>query len=169
MIQNHKNKSTQKYSSKDFSNTKIFWILASGSADGTVRVWRLQFNQVYEDFTNDPNTNIPVLSDTSKSPFQVGQIINGSSHKKGILCNVLGHPNFVYSVAFKPISKELALNDFRILQTLVNRDHLLATACYDRVIRLWSIKHNETQVFIFIFLCYLTAFFYDLKDIFSDD
>ncbi|CAH8643946.1 unnamed protein product [Schistosoma mattheei] len=146
VVQNRKNKSTQKYSSKDFSNTKIFWILASGSADGTVRVWRLQFNQVYENFTNDPNTDIPVPSDTSKSPFQVGQIINGSSHKKGILCNVLGHPNFVYSVAFKPISKELALNDFRVLQTLVNRDHLLATACYDRVIRLWSIKHNETQL-----------------------
>ncbi|CAI2735260.1 unnamed protein product [Schistosoma spindalis] len=146
VIQNHKNKSTQKYSSKDFSNTKIFWILSSGSADGTVRVWRLHFNQVYENFTNDPDTNISVPSDTSKSPFQVGQIINGSSHKKGILCNVLGHPNFVYSVAFKPISKELALNDFQVLQTLINRDHLLATACYDRVIRLWSIKHNETQL-----------------------
>uniref|UniRef100_A0A5K4FC79 SH3 domain-containing protein n=1 Tax=Schistosoma mansoni TaxID=6183 RepID=A0A5K4FC79_SCHMA len=152
VIQNHNNKSTQKRSSKDFSSTKIFWILASGSADGTVRVWRLHFNQVYENFTNDdnflsdPDTNIPVPSDASKSQFQVGQIINGLSHKKGILCNVLGHPNFVYSVAFKPLSKELALNDFQVLQTLVNQDHLLATACYDRVVRLWSIKHNETQL-----------------------
>ncbi|CAH8562948.1 unnamed protein product [Schistosoma turkestanicum] len=152
LVRSYSNKSTQKSSSKGVYDTKLFWILASGSADGTVRVWRLHFNQIHKNFTNDDNflsdtdINVSARIGTSKSPVQVGQIVNGSSHKKGVLCNVLGHPNFVYSVAFKPISKELDLNDSQVLQTLANRDHLLATACYDGITRLWSIKHNEAQL-----------------------
>ncbi|KAK4475085.1 hypothetical protein MN116_002177 [Schistosoma mekongi] len=145
--------SDQKSSSKGFFNSKLFWILASGSADGTVRVWRLHLDKVYKKSVNDGDNshlyldvNMSISPDASISQVQVGQIINGLSHKKGVLCNVLGHPNFVYSVAFKPVPKELDLNESQAIQNLANRGHLLATACYDRTIRLWNIKPNEAQL-----------------------
>ncbi|KAH8867676.1 Jouberin [Schistosoma japonicum] len=153
VMQTYNRISNQESSSKGSFNSKLFWILASGSADGTVRVWRLHLDQVYEKSVNDGDNshlymdvNMSISPDASTSQVQVGQIINRLSHNKGVLCNVLGHPNFVYSVAFKPVPKEFDLNESQAIQSLTNRGHLLATACYDRTIRLWNIKPNEAQL-----------------------
>ncbi|CAH8874673.1 unnamed protein product [Trichobilharzia szidati] len=150
IFQNPNNKVDETSPRKISGDTKVFWILASGSADGTVRVWRLHLTKLYRKTVGE---YIPVsYSDTkttrelTSAPIQVGQIINGSSHKRGVLCNVLGHPNFVYSVVFKPTSTELDGQEFQNIQTLLNRAHLLATGCYDRNIRLWSIKHSQAQL-----------------------
>ncbi|CAH8659986.1 unnamed protein product [Heterobilharzia americana] len=152
ILQTSNNKSDQKSPRRSSIGTKVFWILASGSADGTVRVWRLHLNRIYKKAINDYNPislsdgNVVVSRSSTLSQVKVGQIINGLSHKKGVLCNVLGHPNFVYSVVFKPERTEFDRQESQNIQNFFVQTHLLATGCYDRTIRLWSIKHSQAQL-----------------------
>ncbi|CAL8102361.1 unnamed protein product [Calicophoron daubneyi] len=124
------------------------WLLASASADGTARVWWLSMKHGRIQLpTNGIHNEVVRLSDASTSQTVSGQACTGKTNHQGVFCSVLGHPGFVYSVAFRPVCSDRPSDIVTTKADLTpHPTHILATGCYDHVIRLWKIENNHAEL-----------------------
>ncbi|CAH8513881.1 unnamed protein product, partial [Dicrocoelium dendriticum] len=127
------------------------WLLASASADGTVRVWWLPPEQLRGRFIKkDLGINpIGVSSPVHVTPDD-GKAVTGETSRRGIFCTVLGHPSFVYSAQFSP---HPVSGDEQDEQTV---EHILATAGFDQIVRLWKIGQLKAEASYKLTLYYVT-------------
>lgn len=144
---------------RSLPTSALSWPLASASADGTVRVWWISpslLNSTSHDRKTTEKGRRPTIVSVSEEgvphlPPHVGHgsIRAGETSHKGVFCAVLGHPGFVYSLAFRALGKPVSsaqlgdpLRDWLSPQT----SHMLATAGYDRSVRLWNIGSRRAEV-----------------------
>ncbi|KAA3676602.1 uncharacterized protein DEA37_0004581 [Paragonimus westermani] len=137
------------------------WLLASASADGTVRVWWLTLDQLINtpltqmsrdspcDSTGEVHRQrilrITTAESDRQSPRHVKKTLalTRKTNHKGVLCTVLGHPSFVYCARFCPTSLD-PTGSMRGSHSC--RRQLLATACYDQIVRLWNIGRKRAEL-----------------------
>ncbi|KAF8567830.1 hypothetical protein P879_07459 [Paragonimus westermani] len=152
----------EKSAQPDPGGSRCFaWLLASASADGTVRVWWLTLDQLINTPLTQMSRDLPcdstgevhrqrILRITTaesdrQSPRHVTKTLalTRKTNHKGVLCTVLGHPSFVYCARFCPTALD-PTGSMRGSHSC--RRQLLATACYDQIVRLWNIGRKRAEL-----------------------
>lgn len=138
--------------------SKFEWILASGSADGTIGIWTIAKTESFglqvqrkQTFTTKPKYyplvlalgRLPVEEEGvepkdvllavggSTSIIQVWGAASGENMEFALKANLVGHENWVRTLAFRNDPKS-------------NKDVLLASGSQDRYIRLWRFHQGSS-------------------------
>lgn len=126
------------------SNDNHLWMLASASADGTVRVWWLAAPNL--DLPNELRDDADYYGDQENRVYVEDE--EEMEPSSAICCCVLGHPCFVYCVEFCG-SRPGAIEDDdegSPRRQLARMQHVLATSGFDGIVRLWTIKGRVARV-----------------------
>ncbi|KAI8394027.1 WD40-repeat-containing domain protein [Radiomyces spectabilis] len=142
-------------------------LIATGSADGTIRIWE---RTVVDDTTDNvmcvqtlqcdlkyplamalsylPGTKVPVLATGHTDKRIFIYIFQASKGGFEMAHTLQGHDNWVRSLAFATYTGETAdaTQKTGMTHTLVHGDLMLASASQDRYIRIWKISpHHPTE------------------------